>query len=294
MDLGGERGSSRRELGLSTSTGDTPVSSGTIDAPTPTPSSWKVANAEEHILRVLVSPLIWAWAILGLLTTGTTLYRSLLLGWGPQDLLFVSFCGLTLVVAVFQERLRPQTTLAFTTLLSLAVFIAGTWNLGLMAGATQFLVVGLVPLCLFGTRRQILLLGLATASYLAFLSTQVCSGGHQLLDPRTLMLAPRHWLTYSTCLAMSGTMVILVILRYRRAYGELAADLERERTQLRQALDEIRTLEGILPICSGCRRIRGEDDEWIPLERYIRKETGTEFSHGVCPDCLPRLYPDLE
>jgi YesN/AraC family two-component response regulator len=51
---------------------------------------------------------------------------------------------------------------------------------------------------------------------------------------------------------------------------------------LRKRMDD---LEGLLPICSYCKRIRNDHDQWSALEGYIEQRSGAEFSHGVCPDC---------
>jgi CheY-like chemotaxis protein len=58
--------------------------------------------------------------------------------------------------------------------------------------------------------------------------------------------------------------------------------------------EELHALEGLLPICSYCKRIRNDRDEWSSLEGYIEKRSKAEFSHGVCPDCYRKhLEPHL-
>ena len=56
---------------------------------------------------------------------------------------------------------------------------------------------------------------------------------------------------------------------------------------------ENRELMGILPICAACKRIRNDKGYWEQVESYIHKHSGAQFSHGVCPDCARKLYPDL-
>jgi hypothetical protein len=51
-------------------------------------------------------------------------------------------------------------------------------------------------------------------------------------------------------------------------------------------------LEGILPICGSCKRIRDENDNWHQIEAYVRDRSDTEFTHGICPECARKLYPD--
>lgn len=63
--------------------------------------------------------------------------------------------------------------------------------------------------------------------------------------------------------------------------------------ELQSALKEIKTLRGILPICSGCKKIRDDQGYWNLLEDYIHEHSEAEFSHGLCPDCIAKLYPEL-
>ncbi len=74
-----------------------------------------------------------------------------------------------------------------------------------------------------------------------------------------------------------------------------SAEQEREKLidELQKALTEIKTLHGILPICSSCKKVRDDSGAWHQLEAYIRDHTDAEFSHGLCMDCARKLYPDI-
>jgi len=52
-------------------------------------------------------------------------------------------------------------------------------------------------------------------------------------------------------------------------------------------------LGGFLPICANCKKIRNNDDTWVPIEEYIGEHSEAEFSHGICPECAKMLYPEL-
>jgi len=69
--------------------------------------------------------------------------------------------------------------------------------------------------------------------------------------------------------------------------------LERSQAELREALDNIRTLRGLVPICANCKMIRRDDGRWQQLEAYISDHSEATLSHGICPDCATELYPDL-
>ncbi|MBN2324270.1 MAG: PAS domain-containing protein [Spirochaetes bacterium] len=74
-----------------------------------------------------------------------------------------------------------------------------------------------------------------------------------------------------------------------------AAMKKRERifSRLQATADSVETLKGLLPICAHCKRIRDEGGKWHLLEDYLHAHTKAEFSHGLCPECLQTLYPDL-
>jgi PAS domain S-box-containing protein len=70
---------------------------------------------------------------------------------------------------------------------------------------------------------------------------------------------------------------------------------ERERLihELQDALANVKTLRGLLPICSNCKKIRDDKGYWNQIESYIQDHSGAEFSHSMCPECVKKLYPDL-
>ena len=55
----------------------------------------------------------------------------------------------------------------------------------------------------------------------------------------------------------------------------------------------IRVLEGFIPICANCKKIRKTEDQWEQMEKYITQHSLAQFSHSICPDCARQLYPDL-
>jgi PAS domain-containing protein len=62
--------------------------------------------------------------------------------------------------------------------------------------------------------------------------------------------------------------------------------------KLQQALDEVQMLRGLLPICASCKRIKDEHQTWQILEAYIQAHSEAKFSHGICPECMRKLYPE--
>jgi PAS domain S-box-containing protein len=73
---------------------------------------------------------------------------------------------------------------------------------------------------------------------------------------------------------------------------------ERERLklieELTEALSRVKTLSGLLPICSSCKKIRNDKGYWQQVETYVKEHSDAEFTHGLCPDCVKKLYPEYQ
>lgn len=77
-----------------------------------------------------------------------------------------------------------------------------------------------------------------------------------------------------------------------RALQATAAEHVKTIDELKQALAEVKSLQGIIPICAGCKRIRDDNGYWSQVEAYISAHCEARFSHGLCPECVRHLYPD--
>ncbi len=64
--------------------------------------------------------------------------------------------------------------------------------------------------------------------------------------------------------------------------------------ELKDALRKVKTLRGLIPICASCKKIRDDNGYWNQIESYIRTHSEVEFSHGICPDCSKKLYPEFD
>lgn len=79
-----------------------------------------------------------------------------------------------------------------------------------------------------------------------------------------------------------------------RRLAESEAALRTRNQEFQEALERVKTLEGILPICMYCKKIRDGQDEWNKLEEYLSAHSDALFSHGMCPDCFDRVMGDLD
>ena len=87
-----------------------------------------------------------------------------------------------------------------------------------------------------------------------------------------------------------GRMASFINISRRK---EIEADKERLIKQLQDALDNIKVLKGIIPICASCKKIRDDKGYWKQIESYLKEHSDADFSHGICPECAKKLYPQF-
>jgi hypothetical protein len=142
-------------------------------------------------------------------------------------------------------------------------------------------------------------------AYLFGLRAGVCAG--VLMFPVTclmcILLNVPDWFEKITVLGHVSIVVIAVAvgrihdlnILLRKELGERKkAEQQREELirELTRALSEVKTLSGLLPICASCKNVRNDKGYWEQIEKYIGDRSDAEFSHGLCPACAKKLYPE--
>ncbi|MEI6126889.1 MAG: CHASE3 domain-containing protein [Pseudomonadota bacterium] len=85
----------------------------------------------------------------------------------------------------------------------------------------------------------------------------------------------------------------LIILRDIREREQTAHERERLIDELRDSITSVKVLSGLLPICASCKKIRDDKGYWNQIEVYMRDHSIAHFTHGICPECAIKLYPEL-
>ena len=116
---------------------------------------------------------------------------------------------------------------------------------------------------------------------------------------RLALRRPYTFVVMSMLIVILGVVAVtlgFLMLNSERLEHDLAlaeGTLQGMVAELQQALAEVRTLSGLLPICAHCKRIRDAESEWVRVEDYVEQRSAAQFSHGVCPECLDEFYPGL-
>ena len=91
-------------------------------------------------------------------------------------------------------------------------------------------------------------------------------------------------------LEKANTGLINEILEHKR----MEEEREKLVAELQKALSDVKTLQGFIPICSYCKKIRDDEGYWNQIESYIRDRSNAEFSHSICPECAQKIFPDMD
>jgi len=84
-----------------------------------------------------------------------------------------------------------------------------------------------------------------------------------------------------------------LVFAFRDVSARKSMEAERERLigDLQAALDNIKTLTGLIPICAGCKQIRDDQGYWQCVEQFVQERSDAQFSHSMCPECVRKFYP---
>lgn len=100
----------------------------------------------------------------------------------------------------------------------------------------------------------------------------------------------QRWWFYAACVLSLG---LIAFASYRRRVYNLKRNQQILQSKVQEALAEVSVLQGLLPICSYCKKIRDDKGYWNQLESYIGRHSNAQFTHSLCPDCLKEHYPEF-
>ncbi len=147
-----------------------------------------------------------------------------------------------------------------------------------VAGGVPYIAVVLISLWAHDKRFTVLAAGICSIlTLVGFLYS--ASGGEM-------------WqVVFNRLLALFAIWVTAFITLQREA---MAAKREQAIFDREKALEDVKVLRGFLPICASCKKIRDDKGYWSQIELYIRDHSEADFSHGICPECFEKLYPELQ
>ena len=196
------------------------------------------------------------------------------------------------VILIWSRHTKQVSALALAGLIVMGfLFLAllGYGGVGRAAHLWSF-TFPMMSLFLLGARRGSIL----SLAYLGLAALLLFPGrSFELVADYPVSFSLRYISAYFTVFVMSLVLESLREVAFRRMQ-EYRREQERLVKELREKVAEVRTLRGILPICSNCRKVRNDQGYWQRVELYVQTHSEARFSHGICPDCMRELYPELQ
>jgi len=232
--------------------------------------------------------------ILGIITIPALFFsilRYINIGW---SYVYIVNTAMGLIV-IFLSLFRNYVSYNLKVTLLIAVFsglaIGGALHIGLSSFFIQYLMLSILTGVIFAGRKKAFYIYLGGAVLIIITGILNVKG---IISPAADMNRyPGYATTWINALYSFLTITGLVIL----VTGEIGyyltekiSKLEKINRELQNAMSEIKTLQGILPICARCKMIRDSNGYWMQVEKYIQDHSELKFSHGLCEKCADELY----
>jgi hypothetical protein len=265
------------------------------------------------LLKKYRGPVYWAIG-----ACGWSLFTSLLYlqGWISPWItlilsnvgLIVSLCFISHGLVVFLDdprRLRFYTAIVLLGLIGFVYFTVFRDSFPVrvvIASMAQSLILGDLALLLFQKQKHLEEPGYLFALFSCLVPAlvyavraivaSVVPAPHDLLQSQwffsgTLVFYPL------SAIVLCLSLILLASSRFARELEQGRLQLVETNQQLSEALANVKTLSGLLPICANCKKIRDDQGYWQQIETYIRDRSAATFTHGICPTCAEKLYSQL-
>ena len=255
-----------------------------------------LGDSETHPLerRVLIAAIFGSSII-----TSLILIQSLVIRYSPITIIFIFVLTLIFWSLYFQAKSTKEKKWllwAYLILNDLTIlldwfYFGGFLGVGLLV---LLLLTGFMPLYL---ERRAIRIGIG----LNILTMLIVAIGFMTDTAAVLKYTPnaaRVWVRlveisiFATGVFIVSLLVINAYRKEREKIDTLNKALIQKNNELTSALSEVKTLQGLIPICANCKKIRNDAGFYESVEEYITQRTDADFSHTVCPDCMETLYGD--
>ncbi|MEJ2158240.1 MAG: hypothetical protein P8X96_23180 [Desulfobacteraceae bacterium] len=254
----------------------------------------------EDLLRdKLINNILIMTTLYGIIVFAMTQVRAREIGWTVRDLIYLIILVSGIIITLKRKKIKAQHKAILIIILYLIIGVVGCYTFGMLAGSAFFFPMSAVILALFYAARTVVVFNLISIGFLCSTAVGFSTTYLRLrVDANILITNYSHWSVYILSVIFFFLISSVTIINYRRAMNNLIKNvnsqrdkIERTKNDLQKALDEIRTLRGILPLCSFCKKIRDDKGYWEQVDVYIQKHSEADISHSVCPECMKVHYP---
>lgn len=223
------------------------------------------------------------------------LSRFFILGWLLSFTFYIIAAVIILAISLNANRLSYSFKVYFLMFIFLSFAVSTGLNFGMVSFMTEFLLLTIFLSVIFLEKKA--------AIFIYLLSGMVCAGCAILCIAGVLPIVSdfeKHvnsipsWSSFLATFLFMASIIILIAGDIGNLLAEKINALEDKNAALINANEEVSKLQGILPICARCKKIRDDKGYWYQVESYIESHSDAKFSHGLCEECTDRLYGSEE
>lgn len=243
----------------------------------------------------LINKIIQALGIIAIPIIAVSLLRILSVGWHFFFLIHILSVPVVIGFAAFRKSISLHVKIVYLLLILSIISGFGFLNLSLNGSGIPFMMLCILIAVTFLKRKTAVWLFLLSVIIIAGIGLLFVKG---IVEPK-IDLATYHthltsWIASLATYSVVIGLVIFLVGNIGQLLSVKLSELEKTNDELQLALKEINTLQGILPICSYCKKIRDDQGYWNQLEIYIRDHSEAKFSHSICPECMKKMHSDLK
>jgi hypothetical protein len=146
-----------------------------------------------------------------------------------------------------------------------------------------------------GTKRDVTFTNLDPGNYVLHIKG---SNSDSVWDEKgrslRVIITPPFWATWWWRISCALIFVGMLFTAHRLRVRQLERRERELEMRVEDAMSRVKVLKGLLPICATCKKVRDDRGYWNQIESYIRDRSEADFSHGICPDCIARYYPEYQ
>lgn len=235
------------------------------------------------VLGIVVIPII-----------GISLLRIFTMGWQFFFIIHILCIPVVIVFAIYRKSISTKIKVAYLILILSIISIFGFINLALSGSGIPFMMLSILIAVTFLRKKTALWFYFLSVVIVSIIGLLFLKG---IIEPE-INIATYHshitsWIASLATFSIVIGLIIFLVGNIGQLLNDKLSDLKRTNDELQQAIEEIQTLQGILPICSYCKKIRDDKGYWNQLEAYLHTHSGAKFSHSICPDCMKKQFAEL-
>lgn len=223
------------------------------------------------------------------------LSRYYIVGWLFSFYIYIVGALLILLVAFSVSKIPYTVKISFLMIIFLSFAVLQGLNFGMVGFMAEFLLLTVFLSVIFLDKKA--------AIFMFVLCGLVCAGSALLCIKGIVPLVPDFekqintipsWSSFLVTFLFMASIIILIAGDIGNLLAEKLKALEEKNIELRNANEEVSRLQGILPICANCKKVRDDEGYWYQVEAYIESHSEARFSHSVCEECSEKLYGNEE